>query len=789
MNNPSDTAQFPILFLAAAALVCAGAGVAAAATAADAGPTTQGPTVAEPSVAEPSGENGGSLEEVIVTARRRSEDLQQVPISIASLSAADLQIRGIDNVEQLDHTIPNFSPAPYNFFGTEQASFRMRGVPGVGVYVDGIAYQEEFGFFSDLVEMDRVEVLRGPQGTLFGKNSMGGAIQFVTKEPADEFGARVSTTVGDYHRFNVSAAMDLPLTPTLLTKVTVAKVTRDGYLPSVSVDQTFGSQDNLLARLDVLWKPSDDFNARFIIEENDLGTNGNPTTDWGLSPSCAGYPTEPSLTCLYNGASQYGAPLKVNPAWVYGASNTRLTAGNYDGPELKTDATNYKLILNYKLNDTWAIKALGSARDVRSESFEDFTNIPYHMFEGENTNNIHEATGEGQLLFSSDRLTGTTGVYYYNDFRRWRRENWFGNDVDLAVNPTNNADAKDFLGIPSFVPVPEFIPNIDVLFFYHIHGIAGFSEWTYKITDKLSLTAGLRYNRDSAEVLGFQADQPIPTLCCVPSTSITPNGAGPVYGSSFGVYTDTAPRFSLQYQWTPAVMTYATFAEGFSAGGGTQTPTGVQSYAPEKLNNYEVGLRSDWFDHTLRFNASVFYGRYTNVQANENEGFDNVTINAGKGTVRGAELEGQWLITRAFSINYGLGFLASGYSDYPATTGIITGSPFPYAPKETVDVGAQYDTPLPNGGGLTVRMDEGWTSSVVTGSDSSGVTIPSYGLLGARLVYHPPRTNKWDLQLYGSNLLDKYYRLTGYAIPSLGLDTGTVGVPRMYGLTINGKFE
>ncbi len=780
MNNSGAIAHLPLQSIVALALACGLAGAALAAEAGDSGSTVEAPAAAE---------NGGTLEEVVVTARRRSEDLQKVPISIASLSAEDLKIRGIDNVEQLDHTIPNFSPAPYNFFGTEQASFRMRGVPGVGVYVDGIAYQEEFGFFSDLVEMDRVEVLRGPQGTLFGKNSMGGAVQFVTKEPAEEFGARVSTTVGDYHRFNVSAAMDLPVSSTLLTKITVAKVTRDGYLPSVSVNQDFGSQDNLLARLDVLWKPTDDFNARFIIEENDLGTNGNPTTDWQLSPSCVGYPTAPNLTCLYNGASQYGAPLKVNQTWVYGASNTWLTAGNYNGPELWTDATNYKLILNYHFNDAWAVKVLGSARDVKSESFEDFTNIPYHMFEGENTNNIHEATGEGQLLYSSSQLTGTTGIYYYNDFRRWRRENWFGNDVDLAVNPDNNADAKEFLGIPSFVSVPAFIPNIDVLYFYHIHGLAGFTEWTYQITDKLSLTAGVRYNRDTAEVEGFNADQPIPVLCCVPSTSITPNGAGPVYGVSNGVYTDTAPRFSVQYQWAPAVMTYATFAEGFTAGGGTQTPTGVQSYAPEKLKNYELGLRSDWFDHTLRFNTSLFYSLYTNVQANENEGFDNVTINAGKGTVRGAEIEGQWLVTRDFRINYGLGFLNTGYSDYPATTGIIEGSPFPYAPKETVDLGAQYDAPLPNGAGLTLRVDEGWTSWVVTGSDSSGVYIPSYGLLGARLVYHPANTKKWDLQLYGSNLLDKYYRLTGYDIPALGLDTGTVGLPRMFGLTVNGRFE
>jgi iron complex outermembrane receptor protein len=780
VNKTSATAHFSIQVVVAALLLGGLTGPALGAEAGDVAATAESPPV---------NASSGTLEEIMVTARRRSEDLQQVPLSIASLSADDLQMRGIASVEQLDHTIPNFSPAPYNFFGTEQASFRMRGVPGVGYYVDGIAYQEEFGFFSDLVEMDRVEVLRGPQGTLFGKNSMGGAVQFITKEPADEFGARVSTTVGDYHRFNVSAAMDLPLSPTLLTKVTVSKVTRDGYLPSVSVNQEFGSQDNLLARLDVLWKPTDDFNARFIIEENDLGTNGNPTTDWGLSPSCVGYPTAPNLTCLYNGASQYGAPLKVNQSWVYGASNTLRTASAYNGPELHTDITDYKLILNYRLNDTWALKALTSARDVRSESFEDFTNIPYAMFEGENVNNIREATGEGQLLYSSNRLTGTTGIYYYNDFRRWRRENWFGNDVDLAVNPANNADAKQFLGIPSFVTVPVFIPNIDTLFFYHIHGVAGFSEWTYKFTDQLSLTAGLRYNRDSAEVDGYKANQPIPTLCCVANTSLTPNGAGPVYGVSSGVYTDTAPRVSLQYQWTPVVMTYATFSEGFSAGGGTQTPTGVQSYAPEKLNNYELGLRSDWLDRTLRFNASLFYSLYTNVQANENEGFDNVTINAGKGTVKGAEVEGQWIVAGHFRFNYGLGFLKTGYSDYPATTGIIAGSPFPYAPKETADVGAQYDTSLGNNrGALTLRVDEGWTSWVVTGSDSSGVYIPSYGLLGARLVYHPPNTDHWDLQIYGSNLLDKYYRLTGYHIPALGLDTGTVGVPRMFGLTINGRF-
>ena len=554
----------------------------------------------------------------------------------------------------------------------------------------------------------------------------------------------------------------------------------------MSENISYGSQDDLVARLDVLWKPTADFSARFILEENDIGTNGNPTTDWGLSPACV-YP-QPNLTCLYNGASEYGANLKVNQAWVYGPTQQWKTASAYVGPELNTDATNYKLILNEKLNDNWALKALGSDRGVRSESFEDFTNIPYHMFEGENTNIIHEATAEGQLLYTSDQLTGTTGVYYYNDFRRWRRNNWFGNELKSDVNAANNADAKDFLGIPAFVPVPTFIPDVDDLDFYHIHGLAGFTEWTYKLTDSLSLTAGVRYNRDVTEVAAYTPDQPIPVLCCVPNTSVTPNGAGPLGTVDNGVYTDTAPRASIQYQWTKSIMTYFTYAQGFSAGGGSQAPGGVLPYGPEKLTNYEIGLRSDWFDHTLRFNTSLFDSLYSNIQVNEDIDFNNVTVNGGKGTVKGAEVEGQWVPTRSFSFNYGFGYLNTGYYDYPAASGIIAGSPFPYAPRFSADIGAQYDTPLPNGAGLTLRADEGWTSWVKTGSDPSGTYIPSYGLLGGRIIYHDAG-GKWDAQLYGTNLLDKYYRLTGYAIGSLGLNTGTVGMPRMWGLTVNFRFE
>ena len=145
--------------------------------------------------------------------------------------------------------------------------------------------------------MDRVEVLRGPQGTLFGKNTLGGAIQYVTALPAEEFGARFSTTVGDYRRFNVSGAADLPLSPTLLTKITVAKVTRDGYLPSSHVDNAFGSEDDLVARLTCCGSPWTDFKARLILEENDIGTERQPFDDLAAEPGLQPAAAELDLSC------------------------------------------------------------------------------------------------------------------------------------------------------------------------------------------------------------------------------------------------------------------------------------------------------------------------------------------------------------------------------------------------------------------------------------------------------------------------------------------------------------
>jgi iron complex outermembrane receptor protein len=770
----------PVGVVLGAALWCVGA---SAAIAADASSEPAGSLMAS----NASNEGSGALQEVVVTARRREEDLQQVPISIESLGAEDLAVRNITTTEALNHAIIDFAPAPSTFFGLEQSGVRIRGLPNVGVYIDGVAHQEGFGFLGDLVEMDRVEVLRGPQGTLFGKNSLAGAVQYVTAEPADHFRLNSSVTVGDYSRFNVQAAADLPLGDGIFTKLTVAHDTRAGYLPSTSVNADFGSEDNTIARADVLFRPNDKFNWRFILEQDNIGTNGNASTLQNLSFSCAPIPAagnNPGPACTYNGAATHGAPqLAVPTSVVYAASEEWKTASNYQGPEMFTDSTNYTTIANLEFNSNWALKGIGSYRAVYSEHFEDFASVGVDMFEGENTNVIFETTGEGQLLFNSDTVSGTTGVYYYNDYHRYRRNNWFNNELKLSVNPADNAAANASIGLPAGTVKQFGPPDPDQLTYYRIHGIAGYTEWTWKPLTGLSLTAGVRWNKDYNDTRAYTPANPIPNACCIPSTSFAP---GPLLSDVNLSFTNTSPRFSAQYNWTPSVMTYATYSEGFNQGGGTQVGQGstfaILPYSPETLRNYELGLRSEFLDKTLLFNASAFYNNYDNVQVTEDIDFNSVTANGGKGVARGVEVESQWVASRQFSLNLGLGYLKSQLTVVPSSSGITSGTPFPYAPKESATLGAQYQFPLDQGASLTVRADEGWTSWANTGVDSSSIYIPSYGLLSASLIYQPSDQH-WNARLYGTNLTDKYYVLGGYNIPPLGnLSAATVGIRRMFGV-------
>jgi iron complex outermembrane receptor protein len=212
------------------------------------------------------------LEEIIVTATRRETDLQSTPLSIQAFTTEQLELGGITNGRDLGIMVPNVVLNPAT--GGAQADFRIRGLPGVGLYVDGV-WQDGFGFQQmNFSEMERVEVLRGPQGTLFGRNTNGGAVNMTTKRPADEFGARVKVDVGDFNRRDASLAVDLPITENIKTKFMAATARNDGFLESLTTPWDFGSQDDTILRADILWEPTDTFSLRFTHnDEQKRGTD------------------------------------------------------------------------------------------------------------------------------------------------------------------------------------------------------------------------------------------------------------------------------------------------------------------------------------------------------------------------------------------------------------------------------------------------------------------------------------------------------------------------------------
>ncbi|MES1263787.1 MAG: TonB-dependent receptor, partial [Peristeroidobacter soli] len=280
---------------------------------------------------------------------------------------------------------------------------------------------------------------------------------------------------------------------------------------------------------------------------------------------------------------------------------------------------------------------------------------------------------------------------------------------------------------------------------------------------------------------------------CEPIPSVATNGAGAQGAIRDATFTNTAPKASVQYQWTPDIMTFASYSEGFNRGGATPTntvPIVLIPFTPEKLKNKEVGIRSELFDGRFRFNATYFYSNYEDYQVSQDVNKINVTRNAGSAVTKGVEIDGQFAITEAFHLNYSYGYNKAEITELAAgvTANVKVGQVLAYAPEQSFSGGLSYDWMLPSGAGVNARVDYGWQSEAYTTNDfTNRVLIPSYGIMNSRLTY-TDKGGKWDVQLSASNLLNEYYRINGYLVPNLYNDVGTPGRPREYGVALNLKF-
>ncbi len=591
-----------------------------------------------------------AIEETIVTAQRIEEDLQDVPLSVAVLTGEQLDERGIQRIADLASRIPNVLIAGDPGYGPTGGSFTIRGIPDVLNYVDGVYGFWHFGSMArEVIEVERIEVLRGPQGTLFGKDATGGAIQYITKPPADDFGVRASAVSGSYDRRDVTAAVDWPLSDTVRTKWTGAHLQRDGFVDSALIDRSFGDFDDDVLRGDLLWKPSDAFRLRFNIENNDYRANGQPR----ITPSI--YDPQPpfSRAQVYLWAGVPFSNLTNAAGFPGGELGKYQSRSVYQHDGWKLEENRAVLDLEWDISDHLTLKSITGDFDVVDDTSVDPCSCELNTWFLRSIIDTGIESQELQLRGNGDRVRWLAGIYYYNG--HYFEHGWFWQFKEFRDDPDLLAQLNQV--------VPLVPPgNFDLGFTGNPTGSALFGQVAIRLGAKSQLTIGLRHSDEEDTIA-------VPTFPYTVNDAVIggdPTGPIDVYDANLipSSFDHDAPRASFEHAWNDRLMTYVSYAEGFNSGGvnvpGVPELPETIPYGPETVKTTEIGLRSEWWNRRLRLNATLFSTDWIDIQVpvflpDPSTGIVipiDITVNAAAAAADGAERRARRATGRALASRF-----------------------------------------------------------------------------------------------------------------------------------------
>jgi iron complex outermembrane receptor protein len=722
----------------------------------------------------------GQIEEITITAQRREQALQDIPITITAFDAEALTDRNVENVEQLDLLIPNIMVRGGGTTGPTSGSFTMRGIPGIARYLDGVAQVGLQGSLPPVVELERIEVLKGPQGTLFGKNAMGGAVSYVSRPPAEEMGARISLNVGNFNQRQVRANVDLPLSQNFLTKISYFTNQKDGYVQSGNAQIQHGDENDTVVRFDALWHANSDVDVRFDLT------------------STVRNPNHPNADVLYdvNDAQAFAQQMQAIPGVNFtdetqafgrtGVEQYRNTS-TFSGPGWDFKSLSYNMTVNWAINDNLSLRSISGFRDYDSAALADLDATEYQFFEIFTGAQVDEASQELQLLYDGDRLDWVVGAYV-QDFESMERR------FDWQFMPVEDANGNLVpLVYPGGPLAGQPFRQRNQITEENRQDTALFFEINYDISEQLRLNVGGRYAEEEFEGGAWAAADPLPTW---PNTAFSYTKGAQSSDSEAKFYAFT-PRLSLDYTISDGIMAYVSYSEGYNGGGVNTNPLPLgpggsnvfTSYTGERLIQTELGVRSTLFDNSLRLNASYFDGTWEDIQVGEAIVPGQITQqNAGEADISGFEFDALWYPTDNLSINLAAGWLDTAYTNVGQATTIGLNSSFAFAPDFQASVGAQYDWIQPNGATMSYRLDYGWTNKYVTIQDIRLQKVqPQYGLLSGRMTYQPA-AGDWSYAIWGRNLGNEWYQQGGFGAFLGGVDQGIVARPREFGITLNLEF-
>jgi iron complex outermembrane recepter protein len=696
--------------------------------------------------------------DIVVTAQRVKSNLQNTPIAVTALSGETLTARGATSLLDVQNSTPNLTIGSRTTAGSARGGFTIRGIgvdasvgsAAVGIYVDEVYYPSAAANLLGLFDVDRIEVLRGPQGTLFGRNTIAGAVQYITTKPGKEFGGFITATAGNLDRLEVGGAINIPLSDTLSIRASGRYNRQGGYVYDVANKIDRGREETKQGRLQLRWQPTNKLTVDLKGEGLNLTGNGRAIAILGFNK------TLPDPTNPFNGAAALLGPALAfgfNPA---GLATIQPSARDYRFPGFNgRDSQDYDYYagqanIAYDLSDTLTLKSISAYSHSRDENYVDFDGTPLSIIairRGLVTTKLF--TQELQLSGKAfdNHLKFTLGAYYYRS-----------EDIYEHIDQ-------------SFGFAPIVFPATGGDYKITTNAKALYGQFTYAFTDRFSASTGLRYSSEKA------TGALLNTLA--PGVGVSAPVAPPAFGPYAKTFDDLSPSVGLNFQATPDALFYVKASKGFRAGGTavngnlvnpaapllpiTTTP-GYIPYGQETAWTYEGGARLQFLNRRIRFNPTIFLTDWKNIQFNSfvfNPNPQVVTRNAGDARIYGLELEAQAQVSEAFSLNSTVSYLHSEYTATRAGAPVTLASGLQRAPKVKFSLGGRYVIPLANDDRITLNADYAWTDKQRSAtSDTDFINIPAYGLLNARIEYklHNPAIS---LAVYGTNLTNQYYYIGG----------------------------
>jgi len=683
------------------------------------------------------------FDEIIVTARKREESVETTPIAISAFTGDTLEKRGASNIEEVARFVPNLSissngggggsGSTSNIYlrGVGQFDFLITTDPGVGLYIDGVYFARATATIMDLLDLERVEVLRGPQGTLFGKNTIGGAISLISAKPDPNGGGKIELRAGQNSYFEARGMVDVPISDTLNSRFSALYKTRNGYTDRLVTGEREGDERNFAARAMFEWTPSDQFTADLAI---DYGKRNGTTAETAILQFEPSAPLAGLWGFLVGGPGNSPAVVNANPR------QSGSTGPNVDDNE----TFGVGLTMEYDLGST-TLKSISAVRTLEAEFGRDGDGTANQYLETNNRVVQQQYSQELQLTGKGfdDRLDWVGGVYYFNELAKDT------NDVRLASGLFAALEGLPGAVLPlapgSVCPGP-FPPNVcaggvgnpfnaglDLDFNIYnkvrAESYAVFGSGTFALTDNLNVTAGLRYTDESKEYF-LDHSRVNAGVAIIPPTTLNDS------------WSALSPKFSLDYQAGENTLLYTSVSRGFKSGGFNGRPTtqgAVDSYDPEFVWSYEAGVKTSFADRRVLLSMAAFIYDYqdmqlTSVRADALGNLLLVTENAGTANITGFEAEMRAMVTDNFTVDATLGLLNAEYDVLNPGATVTADLRLARTPDVTLSLGGEYVFALSDAFDLTIRGDYSYRSSQALDPANTAILIQDgYGLLGGRI--------------------------------------------------------